>query len=145
MVSISAAAALPVASPTIAALAPPPASARAWPACAALAGRKIELPPDFAPGFPFPGDIRFIRFVGQTSGAYTQLGIVGITPLGLREADTYIQAGLASANYRLTGHDSERSEADGLFRGNGWVGSYQVRVFEDCALATLWTVQVLKL
>lgn len=123
-----------------------PASGRTgWPACAALADQKIELPGDFAPGFPFPSDIRLIRFVTETNGTYTQLRIVGITPFGLREADGFIQAGLASAGYRLTGHDSEQFEADGLFMGNGWIGSYQVRVFDDCAQATTWTVQVLKL
>ena len=116
-----------------------------WPACAALAGQKIELSRDFAPGFPFPSDIRLIRFVTETNGTYTQQRIVGITPFGVQQADGFIQAGLASAGYRLTSHDSEQIEADGLFMGNGWIGSYQVRVFDDCEQATTWTVQVLKL
>jgi len=123
-----------------------PASGRTgWLACAALAGQKIELPGDIAPGFPFPSDIRLIRFVNESNGTYTQFRVIGITPFGLQEADGFIQAGLASAGYRLTSHDSEQMEADGLFMGNGWIGSYKVRVFDDCAQATLWTVQVLKL
>jgi hypothetical protein len=137
----------PAAAPTLppAGALPAQASRAAWPDCAALAGTKIELPSDFAPGVPFPADVRFIRFASETSGQLTQLRIVGITPLALRDADVYLQAGLVSARYRLTSHDTEQNEADGLFMGNGWIGSYQVRPFEDCAQATIWTVQVLKL
>jgi len=137
---------VPLAASTSAAPGASPASpAGAWPDCAALAGTNIELPSDFAPGVPFPADVRFIRFATETSGQLTQLRIVGITPLALRDADTYLQAGLTSARYQLTSHDTEPNEADGLFKGNGWIGSYNVRLFEDCAQATIWTVQVLKL
>jgi hypothetical protein len=117
----------------------------AWPACAALADQRIEAPRSFAPGFPFPDDIRLFRFTTESHQSLTQLQVVGITSLGLREADGFIQTGLASAGYRLTGHDTESTEADGLFMGNGWIGSYKVSVFDDCEQATTWTVQVLKL
>jgi hypothetical protein len=140
--AVSTASALGAAAPPLSAVA---SGRAAWPACAALADQKIELPPNFAPGFPLPDDIRLFRFTTESHESYTQLRIVGITSLGLQEADGFIQAGLASAGYQLTGHDTESTEADGLFMGNGWIGSYRVSVFEDCEQATTWTVQVLKL
>lgn len=105
----------------------------------------ISLPAPFAPNFPIPSGMKWYKTATMRNDTHTQLQITGIVPLNLAESAKFLMSELPKAGYELTNTDSESNEADGLFNGNGWIGSYRVSMLDHCDTATMWSVRVLKL
>jgi hypothetical protein len=107
--------------------------------------KPISLATPFAPNFPIPGGMKWYKTATIRSDSHTQLQITGIVPLNLAESAKFLMSELPKAGYEITNTDSESNEADGLFKGNGWIGSYRVSMLDNCDTSTMWSVRVLKL
>jgi hypothetical protein len=105
----------------------------------------ITLPSPFAPNFPVPGGMKWYKNATIRNDTHTQLQVTGIVPLSLIESAKFLVAELPKAGYEITNTDSEANEADGLYKGNGWIGSYRVSLLDNCITSTMWSIRVLKL
>ncbi len=117
----------------------------AWPPCASPVEQPIDLPVNFAPDFPLPTGAKLLRFFTLRNDTHVQLQIIGVVPLNLHDSTQYIKSELPKAGYLITASDAEATESEGLFKGNGWIGSYRVNLIDGCDVATTWVIRVLKL
>ncbi|MEP7199501.1 MAG: hypothetical protein ABI874_06775 [Chloroflexota bacterium] len=114
-----------------------------WPACAPRVPAGLFMPTNFAPGFPFPPNLKLFK-VAMLHNNPNEAQVVGYTPQTLNDALQWLARELPRAGYEVRNVDAEPGEADAQFVGNGWSGAYWVRDVGNCPGVTEWVVIALK-
>ncbi len=110
---------------------------------------KVEVTPpprQWPANFPLPRNTQIYRaLVLNENAANAQLQITALAPLNLADAARFIFDRLPPANYQVLYHEEEPTESEGLFRGNGWRGSWRINTIPHCEGATTWIIILVKL
>jgi hypothetical protein len=115
------------------------------PACAPKV-TTISAPTQTPSNFPWPRNLQIYRaIVLNQDTANVQLQIIALAPLSLADAARFVFDALPKASYQVLSHEEEPTESEGLFRGNGWRGSWRINTILNCKEATTWVIILVKL
>jgi hypothetical protein len=120
----------------------PPGVILELPACAPAIATPAATPENFAPNLFPPGLKLFQARTLENQANYLQ--VVGYAPLTLQDSVRFILDKYPKAGYTLGRGDSERTEAEATFSGNGWRGGFRINSLLNCPNATQWMIVVLK-
>jgi hypothetical protein len=106
------------------------------PACAGARGAQSSAS---AVQFPLPAGTRIISSNSPFEG---QLVVLGLVPADLQEAAAFFNDALPEQGYQVGIGDSEGSESEAPFTGNGYRGKWRVNSIPDCDAVRLTLVLI---
>ena len=117
----------------------------ALPDCVDPVENPFSLPAELAVSFPLPASARLYRLESLQVNGHQQIQTTGLTALNLKASTQYLLSELPKAGFIITNTDNEATETEGLFSGNGWLGSYRVNSFASSKTATTLTIVITRL
>lgn len=109
--------------------------------CAPEIKTPVQFPTRFAPNFPFPPGTAFFKATTLNNNPnYVQ--VVGYVPLTFKDSVRYLLDQLPQAGYTLGRGDTESTEAESYFSGNGWTGGFRISDVFFCPQVSEWVVIV---
>jgi hypothetical protein len=91
--------------------------------------------------FPLPAGTRIISSESPFQG---QIVVLGLVPADLQEAAAFFNETLPDHGYQVGIGDSEGSESEAPFTGNGYRGKWRVNSIADCAGAVRLTLVLIE-
>jgi hypothetical protein len=109
------------------------------PICAGSKAGASDAPPELPVDFPLPPGT---AIVSAASPHTSQVVVLGLIPGDLQAAAGFFNETLPERGYSVGIGDSEGSESEAPFTGNGYRGKWRVNEIPDCAALRLTLVLI---